>query len=845
VDNQKKGKKMTIRFALAAFLCSSLAACGGGGGGGGDSDPAQPPPVDENIALLAAVLEDSSSAGGANNADGEAITADQLADIRGLNNVILANEVDYQASIGSETQFSDPVTVAQVQRLVDSVNALQNVVNAADAGDASGITTDELQSIVGISAVQPRLQSLYQQSLSALPGTAVDSAVELQTVINAVNGGDSDRDGLSNQAEAIGFTVVIDGTERQVLPNPESPDSDNDGLSDGYELYFVLGNWPSQLANPPADNNGDGVAGTQRDAVLAATFGVSDRAAIGLVDRNGDGQPRDRGIPWYNGSGWSYVSTDPTRADSDGDRVFDAAEAGLQLTFRLYRGFDALAGSNLLGRLHPASSANAPAVNRDYATEVALEQDSDGGGRPDIEEWWAATDTAKRTDDLRYVGCSDAGTPDANGTRGTCTETRKWAAMTAANFRYVPGGFDVNGDGVAERGFWIAQFEAKSAGGLAVDPEPAAGGNSMAAYLAVQHQVYNPASGQFEQILCINGGHAADTNADGITVPGTLPAGCRSSEYPISGWNNANALPASAAAITSPVLNFVPVGLPLTAKMSIEATIGLAGSPVAGSYSLVLPSAIDWMQLVGVALHDERNWTNANGNGLVEPTDGVIFRGHTDGRNRNGNTATALPIDVTDTNDYTLGYYGTGDGTEYASFADGVNDLDQRRTLVLANGMASRDFGVPLNHAVVIWDVAGNVWEWTRGLVAARIEVSASGTQPGGDRFLGGAAQWAEFNSDEVRASSMPDWWKPVLPHFENQVLDSTAGAGTYYDGTSATGAAFNAGSSFGSDFASVRRGGHWSNSGLQQNSGVATTILESGPDDRRAGVGFRAVELR
>jgi hypothetical protein len=106
-------------------------------------------------------------------------------------------------------------------------------------------------------------------------------------------------------------------------------------------------------------------------------------------------------------------------------------------------------------------------------------------------------------------------------------------------------------------------------------------------------------------------------------------------------------------------------------------------------------------------------------------------------------------------------------------------------------------------------------------------------------------AGWVEFDSLALAARSMPDWWKPIIPHAESRVLSSANGAGSYFDGVSASGAAYLEGSVYGSDYASVRRGGHWGNSGYRAFSGIATTILESGPDDRRVGVGFRAVGRR
>jgi hypothetical protein len=695
-------------------------------------------------------------------------------------------------------------------------------------------------------------------------GSGGKSTVSAPPAIDLAPGGDADGDGLSNLSEVSGFELVFDGVTRTVFPNPQLADSDGDGLNDGYELYFALGNAVSNLSTMPGDSDGNGIAGSQRDAVLAAVNGVLPKAYDGLVDQDGDRIPRDTGIPWYDAStsSWTYISTDPTSEDSDGDRIYDAAEIGIQLTFRHYRGFDQDSAKRVLVRLNPSSSvaaSSAPPFGAGvaaYDNEASLERDSDGGGRPDIEEWWANTDPTQAHDDSPYNGCIDAGKP---GTPGGCTETPQWSVMTGAHFRYIPGGFDANDDGDVEHGYWISQFEAKDAGlGDAADPNSAQGGASMAAFLSSNFKVYNADTTQFDQRLCKDGGHIDDTNGDGVDWPGSIPTGCRSSEYHTSEhhnlgwWNTVDEVyvaTASGANISASKVTFIPEGTPLVRVTSIEATIALLDSPVEDVYPISLPSAIDWMQLVATIIPHEFNWSQPNGDGFAGLSDGEIIRGHTDDENSHGTRGSALAIGDLDTDDYRQGYDGTGDGNgiDYIADPDSSNDPGQRRTHIVANGMAARDFTLPLEHSVVIWDLGGNVWEWTADLVAARYEISSSGSRRGGDRFLHGDATWQEFNGAELVNGDlpMPAWWKPVLPHAESLILGSQQGAGSYYDGNTSEGALYNGGNSRGGDYASIRRGGHWSykgEDGEPSNAGITTTILHSGVRDPRAGVGFRAV---
>ena len=126
-------------------------------------------------------------------------------------------------------------------------------------------------------------------------------------------------------------------------------------------------------------------------------------------------------------------------------------------------------------------------------------------------------------------------------------------------------------------------------------------------------------------------------------------------------------------------------GLPWVAISQTTAMVNSAN--VADCKNCHLITEAEWMTIAQNVLSVASNWSS----GTVGI--GYIYSGHND--NVPANALAASPDD----ND---GYYGTGN-----SSSSGAN---QKRTLTLSNGE-------------VIWDMAGNVYEWTSG--------QATGGQPG------------------------------------------------------------------------------------------------------------------
>lgn len=116
----------------------------------------------------------------------------------------------------------------------------------------------------------------------------------------------------------------------------------------------------------------------------------------------------------------------------------------------------------------------------------------------------------------------------------------------------------------------------------------------------------------------------------------------------------------------------------------------------------------EWLTIAHNVMHVNNNWNI----GFAGTGGGYMFTGHSDG-------SPNYARDALWAEDNIQGYYGTGNA------AGGAGE-EQRRTLSLSNGQ-------------IIWDFAGNVWEWTSGLTP-----SGSGHQPG---VTGGGYAWRYWNT--------------------------------------------------------------------------------------------------
>lgn len=221
-----------------------------------------------------------------------------------------------------------------------------------------------------------------------------------------------------------------------------------------------------------------------------------------------------------------------------------------------------------------------------------------------------------------------------------------------------------------------------------------------------------------------------------------------------------------------------------TPWVNISQTTAIANSPnVAGCTGCHLMTEAEWMTVAANVLSVPSNWSgNAVGSGY-------IYSGHND-----NSPASALAASPDDSD----GYNGTGNSSTDTTITSSMVGKTQRRTLTLTNG-------------AVIWDLAGNVWEWTNATI--------TGGQPGSSGIV-----WRDWNNLATQGALAPS----TFPSYANVL----AGNWTYSNGI---GMLFSA-----SDDGGLRgfiRGGFW---GDPIHSGVFALNLYNAPSALGVSVGFR-----
>lgn len=252
------------------------------------------------------------------------------------------------------------------------------------------------------------------------------------------------------------------------------------------------------------------------------------------------------------------------------------------------------------------------------------------------------------------------------------------------------------------------------------------------------------------------GGSAPSCDSGFIPVPGNSQFG--TSDFCVAKYEAKN----SGGTAVSQAAGTPWVNISQTSAMST------ANSACSGCH---LITEAEWLTVAHNVLNVSSNWSGGS------VGSGYIYSGHNDNSPANSLAAS------TDDGD---GYNGTG------------SSGNQRRTLTLSNGE-------------VIWDLAGNVWEWTSG--------QTSGGQPGGSGYA-----WREWNAVEGTGSLSPN----PFPSFGTSAASSWTGSngiGRLYSNTDETGAR------------GFLRGSAWY---YGSRAGVFALYLYASPSAADSTVGFR-----
>ena len=179
-----------------------------------------------------------------------------------------------------------------------------------------------------------------------------------------------------------------------------------------------------------------------------------------------------------------------------------------------------------------------------------------------------------------------------------------------------------------------------------------------------------------------------------------------------------------------------------------------------------------------MCIRDRTNWSTGTVNS------GVLNSGHNDNA-----PASSLAANADDTQSCS----GTGQACSNTVWNS------QRRPHTLSNGE-------------VIWDFAGNVWEFTDWQVSQANKAAGSG----------GTAAYSEFTTVTATGFMTTATWQAT-----NSALNSTNGLGQYYQGTT--------------DPAAARRGGSWNNGA---EAGVLGLDLSAPPSNSDQFIGLSLIHI-
>ncbi len=172
---------------------------------------------------------------------------------------------------------------------------------------------------------------------------------------------------------------------------------------------------------------------------------------------------------------------------------------------------------------------------------------------------------------------------DGSGNRITASGTKvQWIydtddgkRMLKNNFVYIPGGFDVDDDGINEDGFWLAKYEAVESNETLQIQNPL----SVSDFIRNKFVIFDKQSGRFDIQLDQNGTDFINLHLSDLSEFKANRVYFSSDKESAGGY--------------SPV----------------EAAFALENSQIEGSkWTISLPSEKQWMQVVKLVINNKQNW---------------------------------------------------------------------------------------------------------------------------------------------------------------------------------------------------------------------------------------------